>query len=75
MVLVLKPFATFCHHLLVLEALQPAGGSDLLITYGGDLLCLPRLPGAHASEECCQVGLLVAGLHYAFNLALCQVID
>ena len=75
MALVLKPFTILCHHLLVLKAFQPAGGFDVLITYGGDLLCLPRLPGAHASEECCQVGLLVAGLHYAFNLALCQVID
>ena len=66
MVLVLKPYTTLCQNLLVLEALQPAGGFDLLITYVGDLLCLPRLPGAQASKECCQVSFLIAGLHIAF---------
>ena len=71
MVLVLKPFTTLCHHLLGLEAFQPAGGFDLLITYGGDLLRLPRLPGAHASKERCQVTFLIAGLRIAFQLSLC----
>ena len=51
MVLFAKPSTDFCQYLLVLEALQPSGGFDELITYGRDLLCLPRLCQAHASKE------------------------